>query len=193
MASQGDENGTGVASGGATRAWLRFERVILLNLATGLAIFATLIMLMEAFSRGFLSHSYFWAEESVRYLMIWAFFLTIGCAGRAGHMIRTEILVERLPPAIRQVCSLISTGLGVMFAAILLYASIPQVLRYRSMGMMTESNLDLPMWLLFMAMPIGALLMGLYYVGAFLTTLRGRDPYAQADAGGGEEMKGPLL
>ncbi len=142
----------GSAPGGL---WQRFEQRILLNIATALALLATGIMLLEAISRSALSHSYFWAEESVRYLMIWAFFMTIGCAGRAGHMIRTEMLVERLSPRLRQVAAIATTALGVLFSGVLLYASIPQVLRYRSMGMMTESNLDLPMWVLFLAMPLG--------------------------------------
>lgn len=175
--------------------WVRFERTVLLNIATALALLATGIMLLEALSRSALSHSYFWAEESVRYLMIWAFFLTLGCAGRAGHMIRTEMLVERLSPGLQKAANVITTALGVLFSVILLYASVPQVLRYRSMGMMTESNLDLPMWVLFLAMPIGAILMGIYYIGALREALRGNDPYRVVDADPElpGEMKGPLL
>lgn len=175
--------------------WLRFERSVLLNIATGLALLATAIMLLEAVSRSALSHSYFWAEEAVRYLMIWAFFLTLGCAGRAGHMIRTEMLVERLPSRLQRLLNILTTSLGVLFSIILLYASVPQVLRYRSMGMMTESNLNLPMWVLFLAMPIGAILMGLYYLGALREALRGNDPYSLDDPEPElpGEMKGPLL
>lgn len=174
---------------------MRFERRVLLNIATALALLATGIMLMEALSRSALSHSYFWAEESVRYLMIWAFFLTLGAAGRAGHMIRTEMLVERLSPGLQKAANVLTTALGVLFSVILLYASVPQVLRYRSMGMMTESNLDLPMWVLFLAMPLGAILMGIYYLGALREALRGNDPYRGIDAEPElpGEMKGPLL
>lgn len=175
--------------------WIRFERNVLLNIATGFALVATSIMLLEALSRSALSNSYFWAEESVRYLMIWAFFLTLGAAGRAGHMIRTEMLMERLSPRLQKVGNVVTTSLGVLFAGILLYASVPQVLRYRSMGMMTESNLDLPMWVLFLAMPIGAILIGIYYLGALREALRGNDPYRVVDAAPEipGEMKGPLL
>ena len=174
--------------------WMRFERAVLLNIATALALLATGIMLLEALSRSALAHSYFWAEEAVRYLMVWAFFLTLGCAGRAGHMIRTEMMVERLPPGLRRAANIASTALGVLFSAILLYASVPQVLRYRSMGMMTESNLALPMWVLFLAMPLGAILMGIYYIGALGDAMRGHDPYRVVgpDPGLGGDMKGPL-
>lgn len=195
MASSTEPTGPGEGhpSPGASRPaglWERVERTVLLNVATGLALLATAIMLIEALSRSALSHSYFWAEESVRYLMLWAYFLTIGCAGRAGHMIRTEMLIERLPAGLRRGLNVTTTALGLLFAGILLYASVPQVLRYRSMGMMTESSLDLPMWLLFLAMPAGAILMGLYYLGALGDALRGNDPYRLADP---EEIKGSLV
>lgn len=176
-------------------AWLFFEQSLLLNVATFLALFATAVMMMEASSRVFLHHSYFWAEELVRYPMIWAFFMTLGCAGRAGHMIRTEMLVERLPDTLRYIANIISTGLGVLFSGVLFYASVPQIMRYYAIGMRTESTLDFPMWALFLAMPIGAVLMGLYYIGAFVTALRGGDPYStdMAAAESPDEPKGAVL
>lgn len=200
MASPTDPAGAGPGdpvpdAGPPESLWAIVERRVLLNIATALALLATCVMLMESISRSALSHSYFWAEESVRYLMIWAFFLTLGAAGRAGHMIRTEMLVERLSPRLQQASNIVTTALGVLFSGVLLYASIPQVLRYRSMGMLTESNLDLPMWVLFLAMPLGAILMGVYYFGALFAALRGHDPYRVADADPElpAEMKGPLL
>lgn len=200
LVASGDERANvegGAGNMPATRPnlWMRFERSVLLTVATCLALLATTIMMFEAAGRGFFNHSYFWAEESVRYLMVWAFFLTIGCAGRAGHMIRTEMLVDALPPALRRIANVTTTVLGMLFAGVLFYASVPQVLRYYTMGMMTESTLDLPMWLLFLAMPIGAVLMGIYYAGAFLTAIGGKDPYAQAEAAPTDSgaMKGPML
>lgn len=157
--------------------WGRFECRWLLSLATLLALAATGVMLMEAFSRGFLGHSYFWAEESVRYLMVWSFFLAIGAAGRNGMHIRTEMLVDALPPRARWTCNMLASLTGVVFAVILFLASIPQVERYYTMGMMTESTLDLPMWAVFLAMPIGAALLALYYAGCVLRAFRGRNPF----------------
>jgi len=157
--------------------WTRFEQRWLLSLATILALLATAIMLFEAFNRGFMARSFFWAEEGVRYLMIWAFFLTIGAAGRGGYHIRTEMLVDMLPAGLRRACNLLASLAGVGFSIVLFTASLPQVYRYYTMGMMTESNLDLPMWLLFMAMPIGALLMGGYYVGCLIRAYGGAEPF----------------
>lgn len=175
--------------------WLFFEQSLLLNVATLLTLFATAVMMMESSSRFFLHHSYFWAEELVRYPMVWAFFLTLGCAGRAGYMIRTEMLVDSLPGVFRYIANTISSGLGILFSGVLFYASVPQIMRYYATGMRTESTLDFPMWALFLAMPIGAVLMGLYYIGAFVTALRGGDPYSTdlATAENPDEPKGAVL
>ena len=162
----------------AGNLWARLESRWLLSFATFLAVAATLIMLTEAFGRGFLGHSYFWAEESVRYLMIWAFFLSIGACGRAGMHIRTEMLVDMLPPRGKWLCNLAASLAGLAFGIILFLASLPQVERYYTMGMMTESTLDLPMWALFLAMPIGAVLIGLYYFGCVIRAFRGQEPFA---------------
>ncbi|MEI4487827.1 TRAP transporter small permease [Frigidibacter sp. MR17.14] len=164
--------------------WTRFEHRWLLGFSTLLAIAATAIMLVEAFSRGFLDHSYFWAEESVRYLMIWAFFLTLGAAGRGGFHIRTEMLVDMLPEALKRVCHVLASLAGIAFAVILFAASIPQITRYYTMGMMTESTLDLPMWALFLAMPIGSALLGLYYLGCLLRAWAGEEPFAAQPGAG---------
>lgn len=162
--------------------WLLFERKVLLRIATCMFLVAIAVMLFEGISRAFFDESWFWAEEAVRYLMVWAFFLTLGAAGNAGHHIRTELLVERLNPRLRKFCHVLASFIGVAFCALLFYASLPQVHRYYTMGMMTESNLDLPVWLLFLVMPLGALLYLTYYLRCLTRAWRGADPFPRTDA-----------
>lgn len=166
--------------------WQRFESGWLLSVATLFFLLATGVMLYEAFGRAFLDTSYFWAEESVRYLMVWAFFLTLGAAGSAGHHIRTDLLIERLSPKSRQIANFLASAIGLLFSAILFYASIPQLVRYYTIGMMTESNLDLPLWILFLAMPIGASLFFIYYLSCVVRTIKGQNPFAGNGVTGSE-------
>lgn len=173
------------ASGGRS-LWLLFERKVLLNLATIMFLLATAIMLLEGISRAAFDSSAFWAEEGVRYLMIWAFFLTLGVAGHSGNHIRTELLVEHLGPRLRRLCHVLSSLVGVLFCGLLFYASLPQVHRYYTMGMMTESNLDLPLWLLFLVMPIGALLFLAYYLRCLVIALKGNDPFGNGEITGSQ-------
>lgn len=166
--------------------WDRFESGPVLSLAAFLFLAATVVMLSEGLNRSLRDVSFFWAEESVRFLMIWAFFLTLGVAGRRGHHIRTEMLVDAMPPRIRRAMHFASVIAGLAFSAALFAASVPQLVRYYTMGMMSESNLDIPQWVVFLAMPLGALLLGGYYASSLVAVLRGRDPFATRGPTGSE-------
>ncbi|MBV7481572.1 TRAP transporter small permease [Bordetella sp. BOR01] len=170
----------GSADDGAVPVFGRLGWASRLVLAAGtiLALAATAIMILEGFSRYALNVSYFWAEESVRFLMVWAFFLTLGVAGFRQCHIRTELLVQRLPRAVQRVVWLVSCAAGMLFAFILAYSSIPQVQRFYSMGMVSESSLELPMWILFLAMPVGGVALFLYYACAAWYAWRWGDPFA---------------
>ncbi len=158
--------------------WDRFESGPALNLAAFAFIASTVIMLSEGLNRSLRDVSFFWAEESVRYLMMWAFFLTLGVAGGRGHHIRTEMLVDAMPRGIRRAMHFVSVAAGVAFSVVLFASSLPQLMRYYTMGMVSESNLDIPQWIIFLAMPLGALLLGGYYVRCLVMWFRGGDPYA---------------
>ncbi|WP_170947023.1 TRAP transporter small permease [Bordetella genomosp. 2] len=190
MASEFDSASLSVArqrGGSATRAAPEFGRLgrasrLVLAVATILALGATAIMILEGVSRYVFNVSYFWAEESVRFLMVWAFFLTLGIAGFRRCHIRTELLVQRLPGAAQRVVWLLSCAAGMAFAFILGYSSIPQVQRFYAMGMVSESSLEVPMWLLFLAMPVGGVALFLYYACAAWHAWRWGDPFASPPA-----------
>ncbi len=163
--------------------WARIETGPLLSIATLLMLGSTVVMMAEGFSRSALDISYFWAEESVRFMMIWAFFLSLGAAGRRGHHIRTDMLVLAAGGSIRRAMDALAALAGLAFSALLAWASWPQLHRYYTMGMVSESSLELPEWIVFLVMPIGALLFFFYYLGGLARALRGEDPFAaQVDA-----------
>lgn len=166
--------------------WDRFESGPVLSVAALLFAASTLIMLSEGLNRSLRDISFFWAEESVRYLMLWAFFLTLGVAGTRGHHIRTELLVDHVPHGPRRAMHLLSVIAGLLFAAVLFGASLPQLVRYYTMGMMSESDLDIPQWVIFLAMPIGAALLFGYYARCLVTFLRGGDPFRSHGPTGSE-------
>lgn len=167
----------------------------LVSAGAALSLNATAIMIMEGLSRYFLNVSYFWAEESVRFLMIWAFSLTLGIAGFRQLHIRTELLVQKLPASVQRVCWLIACATGIAFSVILVYSSIPQTVRYFTMGVVSESNMELPMWLLYLSMPVAGLGLLWYYLNAAAFAWRGSDPFFSApteEAGGGGPASGSI-
>ncbi|MFV0492693.1 MAG: TRAP transporter small permease [Pseudorhodobacter sp.] len=181
MASPADRNETTGGTSPPVRPtfWQKFERGPLTAAGSIMFLVATGIMLFEAAGRAFLDHSWFWAEEAVRFLILWAFFITLGAAGSGGYHIRSDLMVQKLHLRYRVVVGGLAALIGLGFSAILFWGSIPQIRRYYTMGMLSESNLELPMWLVFMAMPIGAVLFAIYYIQLLMRAVRGTDPFAE--------------
>ena len=155
---------------------------IVWSVATVFLLVATSIMIVEGLSRFFFNVSYFWAEEVVRFLMVWAFFLTLGIAGFRFYHIRTELLVQRLSVRLQRVTWLLASVAGMIFAGILVYSSFFQVTRLHMMGMVSESNLEIPLWIVFLAVPIGGLALFMYYFMAAVYAWKGTDPFVSDEA-----------
>lgn len=168
--------------------WVRFELGPLLNVATVLLVIGTAVMMVEGVSRSFLGVSHFWAEETVRYLMVWAFFLTLGAGGSSGNHIRTDLMLRYLPASVHPLLHFLASLIGAVFGGTLIWSSWPQLERYYTMGMMTESNLDLPMWVLFLAMPLGGALLTIYYLRCMVKAIRGRNPFASEGSHPSQEL-----
>lgn len=166
--------------------WDRFENGFILSVASLLFVAATVVMLSEGLNRSVRDLSFFWAEESVRFMMIWAFFLTLGATGRRGLHIRTEMLVDAMGLRVRRAMNLAAVLVGLTFAVVLFAASMPQLHRYYTMGMMSESNLDIPQWIVFMGLPLGASLWFGYYARCLLRWFRREEVFPGAGVTGAE-------
>ncbi|MFA5702209.1 MAG: TRAP transporter small permease [Advenella sp.] len=162
---------------------------IIWSVATVFLLVSTSIMIVEGLSRFFFNVSYFWAEELVRFLMVWAFFLTLGIAGFRFYHIRTELLVQRLSVGMQKVTWLLASVAGMVFAGILFYSSIFQVMRLYKMGMVSESNLEIPLWIVSLAVPIGGLALFMYYFMVAVYAWKGIDPFVSDEPDEGVDEK----
>ncbi len=120
-----------------------------------------ILVLLQVFFRYVLNESLFWAEEAVRFSMVWSVLLGSALVARDRAHIRIDVVENMLPPVARRrldlaldvlmiVCMLILMITGIQFAG-------------RSM-MQTSPSLDLPMWAVYCAIPIGAVLQALFMV-----------------------------
>ncbi|UOM32965.1 TRAP transporter small permease [Acuticoccus sp. I52.16.1] len=153
-----------------------------LTVATFFMAVAMVVMVYEAVSRYGFSTSHWWAEELVRFCVIWSVLLAIGVANRRGHFIRMDVVVNLFGPVGRKVCGFVAVIVGLIFCGALFYASVISIEHLHRIGMRTDSNLDLPLWIVRLALPLGAVLYGLYFVWAAFRLIAGEDPFeASAD------------
>lgn len=170
---------------GLPRWWAFIENHIILNVATILMVAAIGVMFYEASSRSLLSESHWWAEELVRFLVVWSVLLAIGVGTRHGHFIRMDLLYDLLPRRARMVLAWLNCLVGLFFCGLLVVAGVQEVAHLHAIGMLTDSNLDLPLWVVRLVLPLGGVLYGLAFLGNAVMLLRGVDPDQPA---GGEQL-----
>ncbi|WP_188262028.1 TRAP transporter small permease [Azospirillum tabaci] len=156
--------------------WSFIEDRLLLNVATILMMVAIGIMFYEASSRSLLSESHWWAEELVRFLVVWSVLLSLGVGTRHGHYIRMDLLLNMMPQGLRLAFSWVNSLIGLGFSVLLVVAGVQEVAHLQAIGMFTESNLDLPLWMVRLVLPLGGVLYGFAFVGNIILLLRGQDP-----------------
>jgi len=159
-----------------TNWWLKVvEDTILLNLATILMMAATALMFYEAVSRTVVSESHWWAEEAVRFLVVWSVMLAFGLSTRHGNYIRMDLFIDNAPRSVQRIGAWINCLAGLAFSILVVVAGVLGSMHLYRVGMMTESNLDLPLWLVRLALPIGAVFYALYFVSLAILLWKGED------------------
>jgi TRAP-type transport system small permease protein len=126
--------------------WLVYFIYTLIILATFVAVIFRYV----------LNDSLIWAEELARYLFVWLTFLGSAIALRRGLHIGLDLLLNAFPPKGRRALETLITCLICAFLGFVLYASVMVVqvtMRQRS------SALQIPMGLVYLAIPVGCSLM----------------------------------
>ena len=139
------------------------EYSLILCLAVmGIVLFVQIIM------RTFFSAPLKWAEELARYLQIWITFLGIGYGIRRGSHIGMTLLKDRLPPILKALCGLIVDVAGFL-AFIVLFRTSLQFLAHQNV---VSTAMELPMQLVYLVIPVGAVFYMAYDVGMIVSDIR---------------------
>jgi C4-dicarboxylate transporter DctQ subunit len=101
-----------------------------------------------------------WAEELTLYLMVWIVFVGGSVAVRTRGHIAIDLLPRVLSPAHRRLLAFAVALLALVFFAVFFWYSLEHVLRVRSIDQRTPV-MQAPMWLTYLALPVGSALMGL--------------------------------
>ncbi|MCL1695323.1 MULTISPECIES: TRAP transporter small permease [unclassified Lysinibacillus] len=115
-----------------------------------------------------------WVEELARYSIIWGTFFGFGLALRHNQHIQVDILYDKLKPSMKRVLDLVATGLSIVFCLIYTYYGFILVENRYTSGMISL-DIGIPMWIVYLVLPISGALFLLRFVERLVNILRGKD------------------
>ena len=152
------------------------EESILGVLLVGMALILMAQILMRVFAKNSLS----WAEEIARYFYVWSVFLSIGCTIRMKNILRVDLILEMLPKTIHKIAELVLDLVNVVLYAFLCKCSISVVQNVQVSGQ-TSPALEIPMYLIYMIIPVGFALASLRSVQKIYFDLTGKNDVKPTD------------
>lgn len=149
-------------------SYINIQLTKVFRLALGLLLISgALLIVTNIFLRYFFYHSIAWTEEVTRYGLIWLVFLGAGVVAReAGHLsieILPSLLPSRLARLNRVIVNIACAGLSGAVA----YIGWQLTFRVQDTGQIGTSS-GLPVYLVYIAIPVGCTLMILGFFEAAL-------------------------
>lgn len=139
----------------------RLERLVVGMLGAAALVVAVLQVLGRYVAP---AHAISWAEEAIVYLIVWAVMIVSGQLVRTDGHVRTDIVLRLLRPRQQRVLELFNCCVAILFCGGLAWygwqiVELGWVLDERS-----STGLEFPMWIYYLALPVGALSMMAGYV-----------------------------
>jgi len=123
---------------------------------------ASLVLFANVVARYVFNWGFPWAEELVRYEIIWMVFLGGSIAARQGLHIGVDILVRFAPLPLRKPISVLINLISLIFCGFIVYYGAALISQTRMFGQVSPA-LQVPMWMVQLAIPLGAGLMALRF------------------------------
>jgi len=99
-----------------------------------------------------------WAQELCIYLFIWMAKFGAAYGVRTGIHVGVDVLINRLPEKQRRAGVLLGLGAGAFFTAVVAVLGAKFVWLMYGTGQVSP-DLELPMWIVYLAVPLGSALM----------------------------------
>ena len=113
-----------------------------------------------------------WAQEACIYLFVWMAKFGAAYGVRIGIHVGVDVLVQRLEGTAKKVVTVIAMSGGILFTGILVWIGTDFVYHVYKGGQ-TSPDLEIKMWIVYLAVPLGSALMCFRFIQAlylYLTT-----------------------
>ena len=148
--------------------WLdRFEKTAV-TLLLGTMI---IVVFLQVFFRFVIKGSLPWSEELSRYVMIWAVFFGASMGAKSGAHIGVEAFVNFFPQNIRRAMIVVSAIFTQIFCVVVCILSIQVVAGIYDMEQVSPA-MEIPIYIPYVAIPVGAILMSIRFMQATIEKWR---------------------
>lgn len=162
--------------------FFRFNRYVMLGgkiLVGAIMTGATFLLFINVVLRYAFASGIVWAEEMTRYTLLWTVFVGAGVVTREGTHVSMEAFFNLWSEKFQRIGFLAINLFCIATIATILYFGIGIVRMVIETGQISEAAF-VPMWIIYGAFPVGALLMILGYVETALRQWNGR-PLTDSD------------
>ena len=139
----------------------------------GAIIFASLLLFVNVVMRYVFLLPIYWAEELARYLMVWMIFIGASQVTKFGGHVAVDIVPRFLSKRANTILTIIVNLICILFCILLAYFSFKQMLRVKVAHQVSPA-MELPMWIAYLSIPLGTVLMLIRYVQHICLRLQGK-------------------
>ena len=132
-------------------------------IASGLLIATSLVVFYQVILRYVFGTSLIWAEEAARYMIVWFIFLGASMCVRDNSHPTVDILYRYLPKRLQSILNLIIYVVCIIFCGVVLHSGILVVGSAQRISS-TSAAMQIPLWIVYIAVPLGVGLMLLRYI-----------------------------
>lgn len=141
---------------------------------------ATGILFVNVILRYIFHNSTSWAEEAIRYIIIWVTFFGGSICARQGDHVGIELFTSMTPPAVQKALKILADLLSIIFLILLTY--------YGWLAMRTVIITDqrspamlMPMWIVYLALPLGSAFMAFRFICILIQRFKDKEQQANKE------------
>ena len=153
----------------------RISRILEAPIELVSGIFLLLILTFvfaEVISRYVFAASHGFMEEISRWFQIWIAYLMLGVIEKRRRHIAIDILPGRLSGRYKHVLMIIISMMNLIVAVVLGWAGIELIYLLKQTGVLSQTNIPTPMWIVRICMPLGAAFLAFFSIEHLIDDIR---------------------
>lgn len=153
------------------KGFARMYRQVENILSGGLLIAGLAVLFYGVVTRYLFNSPQAWIYEVARYLVVWGTLIGAAVALRDDRHIQVEILYKAVPDKLKPWLDLVANGLGLVFSSLFFYYGFLMV-ENRFQTQQVSIDVGIPLWLVYLVIPISGLMMSVRFVERMVRALR---------------------